>query len=1264
MGFTEDYLERRKKRTGTETAPRETATGDAQEGGGFTQRYLARREQRKETTAGLSLPAMPAAKTPGEAVSAVKPGGRNTAGQTGATAPHTLQEAIEDQWAASHAAGGPAWAQEMAARYKPKETKGQQSESASRVIPVSPERPLGHSGFAGTTDWRGIPLAQSPDGVKREPFARKEPGADPRERPRSGGFGGGKEPVVYEGRGFTGSRQTPAGPTAGDWGGLAKDTVMAGVAQMSKAASSTLSTAEQMVSRPLGLILGNPELYKDAPFYKLDKAGDPVRASIQEDLAASAAKTGKAGELAAQFGPATVAALPQAALAYLTAGQSLAAQGTTAGLQGISTAAQLTGGAATANTILQSMKAMAADPSFQYSFLNTVGGEYQQALSDGVDPATAYAYAALSSLANSMVEVGGGIDTLPEALQGKSGGQLLEWVRSMFDEGKEEVVQGAISQMMQNGVYRKGNPIFSMTDEDAVVNPSRMGQDFLGGAVVGGVLGGGQMAVNKALDTAWNRAARRNQELEGLRLPGLEDLKSPQDLAGPQSGLADGQSPSQRTVQGQGAQRDIETSPTAQMGPESKNSVVPAPVLPAEAQKNTAVTETADKADAREVVAKLQASIPALQDKPIAATMRGTEFAKNGGKLTDQVGEFFKNLGNSVFRSGLGNIILDKRGVKSDIAHGIGRAKAITFAAIPDVIATGTQIDYQQNWKGRGYDTYVIAAPVDLAGQKSYVAAVIRSDAENRFYLHEVVSGDGELIYKIDAPAAIKTGVTAESGITGTAEASVGVEPSARASVPNGDSAVQSVNAIDGSIAEGRASASDGTSALSGDLDTVADAGASEEPKGNSDRPPNTDRPVIPSGSLSQGLPADGPKFQNGRAETVAAPVITDSVPQAGQNVNRAETDETLGENIMRQTLGRPETAIGPGGPEVRPRLTGGFSAENGSIAKADRRLLEGLGRITRSEIRVVSHDELDRVAGRTGAEGVQLGDRLYISEAARRPEVEIAKHELTHRLQDLAPTEYAAYRDYVAGVYQADGSLEGYIQGILESRAGVGVELTEAEAIDEIAADYAGLLMVDERAVRKLAGEDWGLLERLLDGLKEIIGKIRRALGGGADAETKELERAARLWEDALRAAGESTAEPEGSKTRFSIAYDQENKPFVTVEEDILEGVPREDWVKTVKDNLRKKFPNGVTVGNSEIRINDQSRREMTYSKYMQRLFNTNPEIHADKLRATNNADEILRATTDWINEAPLHQRADDIVDFARGEVQLRIGGNENLYS
>ena len=173
-----------------------------------------------------------------------------------------------------------------------------------------------------------------------------------------------------------------------------------------------------------------------------------------------------------------------------------------------------------------------------------------------------------------------------------------------------------------------------------------------------------------------------------------------------------------------------------------------------------------------EIVRKLRDSIPDIQQEPIVSALNGNEFAKGERKLTEQVGDFFRSLGNIVFRKGFGSIIIDERSVKNDIAHGIGRAKAVTFAAVPDVIASGKQIDFQKNWKERGYNSYVFAAPVKIGDQTSYVAAVVLSDSNNRFYLHEVVDENGNLIYKMKtAPADIKTGVTAESGITGAGEA-------------------------------------------------------------------------------------------------------------------------------------------------------------------------------------------------------------------------------------------------------------------------------------------------------------------------------------------------------------------------------------------------------------------------------------------------------------------------------------------------------------
>ena len=83
----------------------------------------------------------------------------------------------------------------------------------------------------------------------------------------------------------------------------------------------------------------------------------------------------------------------------------------------------------------------------------------------------------------------------------------------MFDEGKEEVIQGMISQALQRG-YGKQNPLFSTTDENAVINPRRAGEEFLGGAVVGGILGGAQIGVQQAV----NRAGR-------LSLPSVEDAQ-------------------------------------------------------------------------------------------------------------------------------------------------------------------------------------------------------------------------------------------------------------------------------------------------------------------------------------------------------------------------------------------------------------------------------------------------------------------------------------------------------------------------------------------------------------------------------------------------------------------------------------------------------------------------------------------------------------------------------------------------------------------
>lgn len=152
--------------------------------------------------------------------------------------------------------------------------------------------------------------------------------------------------------------------------------------------------------------------------------------------------------------------------------------------------------------------------------------------------------------------------------------------------------------------------------------------------------------------------------------------------------------------------------------------------------------------DSASIISKLKDSIPALSEMEPVSKITGTEFQKGTERITDTVGRFFASLGNKVFRKGFGNIVIDVDGIKDSIAHGIGKRKAAAFKAVPDILAMGEQIDVQSNWKGRNYDTYVFAAPIQVGNEINYVAAVVKnSGSSNRYYLHEVVDQSGNIIY-------------------------------------------------------------------------------------------------------------------------------------------------------------------------------------------------------------------------------------------------------------------------------------------------------------------------------------------------------------------------------------------------------------------------------------------------------------------------------------------------------------------------------------
>ncbi len=146
---------------------------------------------------------------------------------------------------------------------------------------------------------------------------------------------------------------------------------------------------------------------------------------------------------------------------------------------------------------------------------------------------------------------------------------------------------------------------------------------------------------------------------------------------------------------------------------------------------------------------KIREGMQTISEMETVASLSGDEFKKSSVDLVTQVSTFFDGIGNMVYNPQLGDCTLNRRGVKDDIAHGIGRKKAAAFAAVPAILEKGKVIDYQQNWKGRNYDTAVVAAPISIADER-YLAGVVllRENDENRFYVHEVLIEKGTSPFK------------------------------------------------------------------------------------------------------------------------------------------------------------------------------------------------------------------------------------------------------------------------------------------------------------------------------------------------------------------------------------------------------------------------------------------------------------------------------------------------------------------------------------
>lgn len=321
------------------------------------------------------------------------------------------------------------------------------------------------------------------------------------------GSGGGADIAAF-GAGNYGADKRVFGEGYNVGQGLAKAGQM-GLTQVAKAGSSAGAWLENLLgdfAREGTNGYWDPDVSK-WPMHRLNENINAEAEGVQQRYAENTAKGGKAAQWLEDMVAATVAAVPQAVAAILTGGTSTAA-----------TAEQLAARAAASQgltgTVSRAMQTMGKDPNFKLAFAQVAGPGYEQAKADGADDLRASLYAIGNGLMNAAVEAGGGIQTLPSELKGGTSAWKT-WVDSMLDEGKEEAVQGVIERAMQNAMYGKDNPLVGV-GKGAVLDPAAAAEEFAGGAVVGGLLGGGQIGVQQLL----GRLGRGNGALSAAQEQG------------------------------------------------------------------------------------------------------------------------------------------------------------------------------------------------------------------------------------------------------------------------------------------------------------------------------------------------------------------------------------------------------------------------------------------------------------------------------------------------------------------------------------------------------------------------------------------------------------------------------------------------------------------------------------------------------------------------------------------------------------------------
>ena len=237
--------------------------------------------------------------------------------------------------------------------------------------------------------------------------------------------------------------------------------------------------------------------------------------TAEAEMATQALGGGAALQTGRQVMGSLVENVPNTIMAIMTGGAAAAGGLATAQRAAIASMNQVGTGAA-----MRVAQGMLGDAQYWTSFMRELGSACDEAEQNGASPLAATLYSTVTALINAGIEVGGGIEKIGQesdptligralkAATGRDFKALDAILDSAGDEGTEEIKQYIVGALARKAIYDHDLPYYS-NEEDAVINPSQMGENAMLGALTGGLLAGGNAAVD-ALGGAVTRTRRQD----------------------------------------------------------------------------------------------------------------------------------------------------------------------------------------------------------------------------------------------------------------------------------------------------------------------------------------------------------------------------------------------------------------------------------------------------------------------------------------------------------------------------------------------------------------------------------------------------------------------------------------------------------------------------------------------------------------------------------------------------------------------------------